>query len=231
MIKKAPIALALDAPDLATMKHWVVATNTYLSCMKVGLETFLHSGREATDLVREYSEGCDLFLDLKLHDIPQTVANAARAIKDVKPEFLTVHAAGGPAMISAAAEALPETKIVAVTVLTSLDESDLAPFGVSDIKHLTRELAKRSVAAGARALVCSPHEVAEIRDAVGKEVILITPGVRPSDSNLGDQKRVMTPTDALKAGSDLLVIGRPITESKNPGESARKIAESLTNIV
>lgn len=231
MSKKAPIALALDAPDLQIMKNWVVATNAYVSCMKVGLETFLHSGRQATDLVRKYSAGCDLFLDLKLHDIPQTVANAARAIKDIKPEFLTVHAAGGPAMISAAAEALPETKIVAVTVLTSLDESDLEPFGVSDIKQLTKELAKRAVAAGARALVCSPQEVAEIRVVVGKDIILITPGVRPLDSNAGDQKRVMTPEAALIAGSDLLVIGRPITESENPGESAQKIAENLLTIV
>lgn len=231
MIKRAPIALALDAPNLQIIQSWVSATNPYVSCMKIGLETFLHSGREASEVVRKYSAGCDLFLDLKLHDIPQTVANAARAIKDIKPEYLTVHAAGGPAMISAAAEALPETKIAAVTILTSLDKFDLEPFGVNDITDLAIELAKRSVAAGAQAIVCSPQEVAEIRAAVGKAVVLITPGVRPANFDLGDQKRIMSPQDALAAGSDLLVIGRAITEGTNVAESAKKIAESLMKIV
>lgn len=227
MVKKAPIALALDAPNLEIMKSWVALTSPYLSCMKVGLETFLHSGRSATDLVREYAPASDLFLDLKLHDIPQTVENAVKAISDIDPEFLTVHASGGKKMIEAAVNAAPNTKIVAVTVLTSLDLSDLVAFKISDISELAISLAVQSCEAGARAIVCSPQEVSEIREAVGPDIILITPGVRPLGANHSDQKRTMTPTEAIKAGSDLLVIGRPITQGEDVAKNARLIAENL----
>lgn len=227
MDRKAPIALALDAPNLQIMKQWVTLTNPYLSCMKVGLETFLHSGRNATNIVREYAPTADLFLDLKLHDIPQTVANSVKAISDINPQFLTVHASGGKQMIEAAVNAAPNTKIVAVTVLTSLDISDLSAFKISDLSEVVISLAVQSCEAGARAIVCSPQEVSDIRKAVGPEITLITPGVRPLGSNHSDQKRTMTPIEAIKAGSDLLVIGRPITQGEDVEANARLIAQSL----
>jgi orotidine-5'-phosphate decarboxylase len=226
---KAPIALALDAPNLEIMQSWVTKTSPYLTCMKVGLETFLHSGRAATNIVREHGQDSDLFLDLKLHDIPQTVANAAKAIKDIAPEYLTVHASGGREMIEAAAQVLPETKIVAVTVLTSLDLSDMKKFGVKDLAQLATDLAIEACNAGARAIVCSPQEVAQIRKAVGNQITLITPGVRPVGADSQDQKRTMTPQQALSLGSDLLVMGRPITQSDDIEKTAREIAESLIN--
>jgi orotidine-5'-phosphate decarboxylase len=228
MPDKAPIALALDAPNLEIMESWVRQTSPYLSCMKVGLETFLHSGRAATDIVRKYASENDLFLDLKLHDIPQTVANAASAIRDIAPEYLTVHASGGKQMVEAACLALPNTKIVAVTVLTSLDLADMSKFGVKDLTKLAIDLAVDSVSAGAKAIVCSPQEVAQIRGAVGTDVTLITPGVRPLGANSQDQKRTTTPQQALAQGSDLLVIGRPITQSDDIEKTAREIAQSLT---
>lgn len=230
MIKKASIALALDAPNLAVMKDWIIKTSPYLQCMKVGLEAFLRDGRDTTKLVKELAKENELFLDLKLHDIPQTVENAVKAIKDIEPDYLTVHAAGGKEMIERAAQALPNGKIVAVTVLTSLNKEDLAPFAVDDLTQLAVELAKNSVEAGARAIVCSPQEVSDIRNAVGGEITLITPGVRPNSETTSDQKRVTSAEEALKNGSDLLVIGRPITQSDDIEKSARDLAAKILSI-
>ncbi len=224
----APIAVALDAPDLATLRAWAVATGPIVATMKVGLETFLRDGRAAVVAAREGAPDTNLFLDLKLHDIPATVAGAARALADIAPRFLTVHAAGGRAMIEAAATALPDTLITAVTVLTSLGADELAELGWrDDPTELVRRLAVSAVSAGARAIVCSPLEVAAVRAAVGPSIVLITPGVRPADSALGDQSRVATPAAALAAGADLLVIGRPITAASDPGAAAAAIAEGL----
>ncbi len=227
MVKRAPIALALDAPNLDVMKDWVTLTSPYLSCMKVGLETFLHSGRKATDLVHQFAPECDLFLDLKLHDIPQTVANAVIALSDIKPKYLTVHAAGGVNMIDAAVNAARDTKIVAVTILTSLEASDLTAFRVEDVSQVAIALAVQACEAGASAIVCSPKEVREIRNAVGPKIELITPGVRPIGAANSDQKRIMTPREAIAAGSDLLVIGRPITQGEDVAANAQRLAQSL----
>jgi orotidine-5'-phosphate decarboxylase len=232
-VTRAPIAVALDAPDLATLGTWAAAVAPHVSTVKVGLETYLRDGRAAVDTARSAAPECALFLDLKLHDIPATVSGAARAVADLAPDFLTVHASGGPAMVSAAAEALPDTRVVAVTVLTSLTTSDLRDLDLlgpqsSSAGDLAVRLAVAAVDAGARAVVCSPEEVGAIRSALaGRDVVLITPGVRPAGSDTGDQRRVATPREAISRGADLLVIGRPITGAPDVAAAAAGIAEDL----
>ncbi len=225
----APIAVALDGPDLATITAWAAAAGPSVSTMKVGLETYLRDGDAAVHAAREASGGRDVFLDLKLHDIPNTVAGAARSVAHLAPAYLTVHASGGAAMVRAAADALPDTRVTAVTVLTSMSEDDLAAVGLlGPALDAARRLAVLAVGAGARAIVCSPHEVAAIRAEVPDDVVLITPGVRPAGAALGDQQRVATPEQALADGADLLVIGRPITGATDVAAAAAQIAASLT---
>lgn len=224
---KAPIAVALDAPDLASARQWATQVGPYVSVVKVGLEVFLRDGHESVHVARDAS-GCDIFLDLKLHDIPATVAGAAHSVATLTPKFLTVHASGGAEMVKAAADALPDTLITAVTVLTSLSQEQLTDMMWSgSAQDIVRRLAAQSVAAGARAIVCSPQEVAAVRSEVGTGIVLITPGVRPAGADAGDQKRIATPEQALADGADLLVIGRPITGAPDRGQAAREIAESL----
>jgi orotidine-5'-phosphate decarboxylase len=225
----APVAVALDGPDLATITGWAAAAGPYVSTMKVGLETYLRDGEAAVHAAREASGGRDVFLDLKLHDIPNTVAGAARSVFHLAPAYLTVHASGGAAMVRAAADALPDTRVTAVTVLTSMSEDDLAAVGLlGPAIDAARRLAVLAVGAGARAIVCSPQEVAAIRAEVPDDVVLITPGVRPAGAALGDQQRVATPEQALADGADLLVIGRPITGAPDVSAAAAAIAASLT---
>ena len=224
---KAPIAVALDAPDLATMQSWAQQTSAHVEVLKVGLEVFLRDGHACVHKVQEVSD-CDIFLDLKLHDIPATVGGAARSVASLSPRFLTVHASGGAEMISAAAQTLPDTLITAVTILTSLDQTQLTTMGwTGSAQEIVVKLAQQSVNAGARAIVCSPQEVAAVRAAVPADIVLITPGVRPAGSDSGDQKRIATPEQALADGANLLVIGRPITGATNIGEAAAEIAASI----
>jgi len=229
----SPIILALDTDDLSTAKKWIEITEDAIDVYKVGLEFFLKYGSAGLQELREVREFA-LFLDLKLHDIPNTVSGAVSSVKDLKPKFLTVHAAGGFPMIKAAADSAPDISITAVTVLTSLDVHELSVMGVplSPLDYAVL-LAKNAVAAGARSIVCSPLEVAAIRSEVGMDIELITPGVRPADAELGDQSRVMTPKEAINSGADYLVIGRPITSYFKSSESAMRdraleIRESLT---
>ncbi|TMR12508.1 orotidine-5'-phosphate decarboxylase [Nonomuraea turkmeniaca] len=223
----APIAVALDAPDLETAAHWAALVTPHVSTVKVGLELYLRYGPDVIASVRGAS-GVQVFLDLKLHDIPNTVAGAARAVARLRPSILTVHAAGGAAMIRAAVESAPHTKIAAVTVLTSLTEADLDRIGLlGPADDAVRRLSALSVEAGATALVCSPNEVSAVRAEVGDGITLITPGVRPTGAATQDQMRVATPEQALADGADLLVIGRPITGSADPGATAAAIAASL----
>jgi orotidine-5'-phosphate decarboxylase len=225
----APVAVALDAPDLPTAARWASAVAPYVSVIKVGLELFCRYGPAVGELDRG---SAGLFLDLKLHDIPTTVAGAVRSAALLGPDLLTVHATGGTDMIRAAVDAAPQVRIAAVTVLTSLTERDLAAVGLAGPPlDAVRRLAMLAVAAGAGALVCSPLEVAAVRAEVGPDVLLITPGVRPAGGAVADQARVATAAQALAAGADLLVIGRPITGAANPAEAARSIAESLTDAV
>jgi orotidine-5'-phosphate decarboxylase len=224
---KAPIAVALDAPDAETAARWAQAVTPHVAVVKVGLELFCRTGPSIVQSVRGAS-GTGLFLDLKLHDIPNTVAGAARSVARLKPTYLTVHAVGGAAMVRAAVEAAPEVAIAAVTVLTSADDATLADVGLAGPSlDAVRRLSLLSVGAGARALVCSPQEVAAVRAEVGPDITLITPGVRPAGAAAHDQARVATPEQALADGADLLVIGRPITGAADPGAAAAQIASGL----
>lgn len=227
---KLPIALALDAPDLNIAKNWAIEASPFVSTLKIGLETYLRDGKSAIQEIRKVSE-CDIFLDLKLHDIPATVTGACNSIKDLDPKFLTVHASGGAEMITAAVNALPNTLITAVTILTSINEESIKSIGYkSDPRESAINLAQLAVEAGARAIVCSAQEVAMIRNAVGKDVVLITPGIRPAGSSSDDQKRVATPSQALKDGANLLVIGRPITASNSIKSACEQLMEEITKI-
>jgi len=224
---KAPIAVALDAPDLATAATWAAAVGLHVQVVKVGLEVFLRDGHESVQVARDAS-GCDIFLDLKLHDIPATVGGAARSIAALAPKYLTVHASGGADMIKAAVEALPDTQVTAVTILTSLSQQQLTEMQWSGTaQDIVRRLASIAVGAGARAIVCSPQEVAAVRAEVGAGITLITPGVRPVGGDAGDQQRIATPQQALADGADILVIGRPITGAADLGQAAADIAASL----
>ncbi len=227
----APIAVALDAPDIATLSRWVLEVAGVVSTVKVGLEVFCRDGAQAVHAARAAATdagGVDIFLDLKLHDIPATVRGACLAVATLEPTYLTVHAAGGPEMIEAAALALPNTQITAVTVLTSLDDSVLEAIGLAGPSQTAAvRLAVLAVDAGARAVVCSPQEVAAIRSVIGDDITLITPGVRPAGSSSDDQRRVATPAQAIADGADLLVIGRPITGAADIGAAAAEIAGQL----
>lgn len=229
-MRPAPIAVALDAPDLETAARWASLVTPHVSTVKVGLELYLRYGPDVVASVRGASR-IQVFLDLKLHDIPATVAGAARAVSRLKPAYLTVHAAGGAAMIRAAVEAAPNTRIAAVTVLTSLGDGDLGEIGLAGpASDAVRRLAALAVGAGAPALVCSPQEAAAVRAEVGPDITLITPGVRPAGAATQDQARVATPEQALSAGADLLVIGRPITGAPDPGAAAAGIAAALRRL-
>lgn len=230
---RAPIAVAMDAPSLDVLAEWAGAVAPVVSTLKVGLEVFCRDGRDAVHAARTSARAAgvdqiDIFLDLKLHDIPATVRGAASAVTDLAPTYLTVHAAGGPAMIEAAADALPHTRITAVTILTSLTEADLERIGIiGPPQAAVTRLASLAVESGARAIVCSPQEVAAVRAVVPADITLITPGVRPAGASLDDQQRVATPEQALADGADLLVIGRPITGAPDVRAAAEGIARGL----
>ena len=225
------LAVALDTPDLATAVRWAGAVGPHVSTVKVGLELYLRHGADAVRAARDASGGRAVFLDLKLHDIPNTVAGAARAVADLAPDYLTVHAAGGPAMVRAAADAVPHTRVAAVTMLTSLGRSELAAIGLQEpAEDVVRRLAALAVGAGARAVVCSAQEVAAVRREVGPGITLVTPGVRPAGAASADQSRVATPEEAARAGSDVVVVGRPVTGASDVGGAARLVAEQLDRV-
>jgi len=225
---KAPIILAIDTSDFDTAIAWIQATKDSVSVYKLGLEFYLNFGSVGVSKIIDQT-GAQIFLDLKLHDIPHTVAGAAKAIASLQPKFLTVHASGGTAMIKAAADAVPNVAVTAVTILTSLSEGDLFEIGyASPALESAVALAKLSVGAGAKAIVCSPLETAAIRSAIGEAPIIITPGVRPlSEMGSDDQVRTMTPADAIAAGANYVVIGRPITNAWSDGASAMTIKARL----
>lgn len=223
---KSPIILAMDTNDLDTAKKWIEATNGSIGVYKLGLEFFLKFGPEGVASIQKETD-CEIFLDLKLHDIPNTVGAATAQVSSLKPRFLTVHASGGSAMINAAVTNAPETEITAVTILTSLSQQDLTEIGFEGTP-LSRaiELAKLAVAAGAKAIVCSPLEIEGIRAVVPESVSIITPGIRPIGSaGTDDQKRIMDPKSAIKTGANYLVIGRPITGAADMAAAAKSILE------
>jgi orotidine-5'-phosphate decarboxylase len=195
--------------------------------LKVGLELFAAEGPAAVRAVAAL--GRPVFLDLKLHDIPNTVEGAARSAAASGARLLTVHAAGGPAMVRAAVRgAGPGVRVLAVTVLTSLDAAALDEVGLAGPPgEAVLRLARLAVAAGAGGLVCSPQEVRSVRSAVGPGPLLVVPGVRPAGSAVGDQSRVATPAAAVADGADVIVVGRPLREGTDPAAAARRIAEEI----
>lgn len=219
----SPIFVAIDTPDLRRAVLLAEAVRAEAGGVKLGLEFFCANGPVG---VREIARlGLPIFLDLKLHDIPNTVAKAVEALAPIAPAVLTVHAAGGRAMLEAAkAAALPTTKVVGVTVLTSLDESDLGAAGVSGSPaDQVRRLADLAQSGGIDGIVCSGAEVAAAR-ATWPEGYFVVPGLRPAGSDAGDQKRVVTPRQALDDGASMLVIGRPITAADDPSRAIATIA-------
>jgi orotidine-5'-phosphate decarboxylase len=229
----SPIILAVDTPDIELAKRWIATTRESIDIYKLGLEFYLSHGYEGIASIQEET-GAEIFLDLKLHDIPHTVSKAAAVVQSLRPRFLTVHASGGEAMVAAAVQAVTSTSITAVTILTSLSEDDLAEIGFRGTALSTAQsLATLAVKAGATSIVCSPHEISGIRQSVGDSVTIITPGVRPADEKSGDdQKRVMDPSEAISLGADFLVIGRPITShwvdgAENMATRAAQIRDSI----
>jgi orotidine-5'-phosphate decarboxylase len=221
-----PIFVAIDTPDPDRAKALAAKVKGHVGGLKLGLEYFTANGPEG---VREMAAfDLPIFLDLKLHDIPNTVANAVQALRRIEPAVLTVHAAGGRAMMEDAKAAAPSgTKVVAVTVLTSLDDSDLAAAGAAGNVHdQVARLTGLAREAGLDGVVCSGAEVGAARK-LWPDGFFVVPGVRPADSSAGDQKRVVTPRQALDAGASILVIGRPITQAEDPGQAARAIAATL----
>ena len=227
-----PVFVAVDTPDIAAARALVAAVAPHVGGVKLGLEFFCaHGPVGVAAVMAELSINglsLPLFLDLKLHDIPNTVAGAVRSLAPLAPAILTVHAAGGHAMLAAARAAAPaSTRVVAVTVLTSLDDDDLLAAGVADGSAVqAARLARLVRGAGLDGIVCSPHEIAAVK-AQWRDGLFVVPGVRPAGSDAGDQKRVMTPAAALAAGAGVLVIGRPITAAPDPAAAAQAIAASL----
>jgi len=223
---RSPIYVAIDTPDIARAKEIAAKVRHHIGGLKLGLEFFSAHGQAG---IREMAAlDLPIFLDLKLHDIPNTVAKAVQALSSLKPAILTVHAAGGLAMMEDAKAAAPAgTKVVAVTVLTSLDSDDLSSIGVADDTHAQVErltlLAKQ---AGLDGVVCSGNEVKAAKK-LWPHGFFVVPGIRPADGQAGDQKRMMTPRAALDLGASILVIGRPITQAEDPDAAARAIEATL----
>lgn len=227
----APVFCAIDTIELAFAARCARAAAAAGFGVKLGKEFFTAHGPAEVRAILPV--GTPLFLDLKFHDIPNTVAGAVRsAAAAMGPMMLTVHATGGPAMIRQAVEAAHQARqrplILAVTALTSLDTSDLVAIGVNeDVSSYVVRLAKMAQANGADGVICAATEIDMLRKACGPDFKLVVPGIRPKGSAAGDQKRVMTPGEALKLGADHLVIGRPITEAASPEASAQAIAQEL----
>jgi orotidine-5'-phosphate decarboxylase len=223
-----PILCAIDTTEMSRAQALIAAVSGAVGGVKLGLEFFVAHGPAGARAVA--GSQAKLFLDLKLHDIPNTVAGAVRAALALDPLFMTLHAAGGAAMMRAAVDARGDrrTKLLGVTVLTSLDGGDLAATGqTGPVEAQVQRLALLAKSAGLDGVVCSPQEVATLREACGKDFMLVVPGIRPAGAALGDQKRVQTPRAAIEAGADYLVIGRPITEALDPAAATRAILAEI----
>jgi orotidine-5'-phosphate decarboxylase len=233
-----PIYVAVDTPDLSRATTLAASLADVAGGIKLGLEFFTAHGVKG---VPQVAKACDLpiFLDLKFHDIPNTVAGAVRAACAARPGIVNVHATGGRAMMQAAADAardgaadhlVDRPKVIAVTVLTSLDQDDMGEIGVTrDVSEQVNALAVLAKQSSLDGVVCSAHEAATIRQACGPFFTLIVPGVRPTWAGADDQKRIMTPAQAMAAGADILVIGRPITGATDPAAACRRILDELAS--
>jgi len=226
-----PVFCALDTTDVGKASAWARAIKPYVGGLKIGMEFFNANGPQGVAKVADI--GLPIFLDLKLHDIPNTVAGGIRALLPLGIAITNIHASGGPAMMRAAADeaakaGVKRPKILGVTMLTSLDASDLAATGVTGTaSEQVVRLGKLAQASGLDGVVCSAHEIEPLRRALGKDFMLVVPGIRPAGAALADQKRVMTPREALALGATHLVVGRPITEAADPGAAARAIRDEL----
>jgi orotidine-5'-phosphate decarboxylase len=229
MAETKRLIVALDTADAGKARDWAAAVSPHAGLLKLGLEFFLTNGPEG---VRGIS-GAPIFLDLKLHDIPNTVAGGVRAVLPLRPAMLTIHASGGAPMIRAARQAADAAGagrplILAVTVLTSIDQATLDTTGISTAApQQVLRLGRLAVAAGADGLVCSPLEVAMLRQALGPTVRLVVPGIRSAGANADDQARTMGAAETVAAGADWIVVGRPITGTDDPGRSTAAIAASI----
>lgn len=226
------LILALDLPDRESALKILDGLRGKLEWVKIGLQMYLKYG---ADFVREVSGmGFKIFLDLKLFDIPNTVASAVESVSALPVSMLTIHASGGREMmrraVESAAERNPELLILGVTVVTSFDADSLAETGVElEPEWQVEKLAKLAVDSGLKGLVCSPLEIEGLRSILPEDTVLVTPGIRPSGSSADEQKRIMTPADAARAGSDLIVVGRPILKAENPAFAVSKILEEIAN--
>jgi orotidine-5'-phosphate decarboxylase len=228
---RAKLAYALDFPSFAQAEQGAERVADAVGVLKIGLELFVSEGPRSIELGRRL--GCDVFLDLKLHDIPETVERAVAAAAGHGVRYLTVHAAGGPKMLAAAAHRAERENtgltLLAITVLTSLDAPDLEAIGIAATPaEQALRLARLAQAQGIPGMVCSAVEVAALRSALGPNAVLVTPGIRPQASAEGDdQKRTGTPAGAIRAGSSLLVVGRPIRDAADPAAAARAISDEI----
>ncbi|MGE0109949.1 MAG: orotidine-5'-phosphate decarboxylase [Bdellovibrionales bacterium] len=227
----SPVFCALDTADTEHAMELARKLKGNIAGLKIGLEYFMANGPLS---FRSFAElGMPIFLDVKLHDIPNTVKGAITSLLPLEPDFITIHTSGGPAMMKAAAQAAAQAKgkrpkLLGVTVLTSLDSDDLAKVGQdTDSTAQAKRLALLAKESGLDGIICSPAEAKTLREACGPDFILMVPGIRPSWAATGDQKRITTPKDAIEAGATYLVIGRPITGAEDPVEAAQKIAEEL----
>jgi orotidine-5'-phosphate decarboxylase len=233
-LARQQLIVALDVPDAASAAALVDRLESTCSWFKVGLELFVASGPAVLEPLLNC--GHSVFLDLKLHDIPNTVAGAVRSAAALGVRMMTVHAAGGPAMLAAARGALEgianPPELLAVTVLTSMDQAQANAIGLGRSPAEQVELlARMGLAAGIRGFVCSPQEVARLRALTGPEGVLVIPGIRPAGAETGDQKRIATPSEALRMGASYLVVGRPITQALNPAKAAAAILDEMAAAV
>ncbi|MBN1882159.1 MAG: orotidine-5'-phosphate decarboxylase [Deltaproteobacteria bacterium] len=224
------IIVPLDVGSLDEARRMIDALSEEIGYFKIGNELFTAAGPDAVRMVTD--AGCRVFLDLKYYDIPNTVAGAVKSAVSLSVDMLNMHILGGRAMMEGAVRATRETAsppiLLGVTVLTSYDEAGWKETGFSQgVTDAVPELALRAKDAGLDGVVCSPREVKDLRRLMGKEFVLVTPGIRPSWAEAQDQKRIMTPKEAVAAGSDYLVIGRPITGAADPREAARRVADEL----
>ncbi len=221
------VIFALDYPGLDVARQGAMAVREAIGMVKVGLELYVDAGPRAVALGSEV--GLPVFLDLKLHDIPETVDRAVARASALGARMLTVHASGGPAMLARAAKRARDEgaglEILAVTVLTSLDARDLQALGVAgDLRDHVARLAKMAWDQGVHGFVCSPHEAAHLRGVLGPDTTLVTPGIRASSAGADDQKRTMTAAEAVRAGATWVVVGRPIRDAKDPLAAARTLS-------
>ena len=226
--------MALDVPDAASAVELVNQLGTCCHWFKVGLELFVAAGPSILEPIS--ARGHSVFLDLKFHDIPNTVAGAVRSAARLGVRMMNVHALGGPAMLAAAQAALegfPEPpQLLAVTMLTSMDQAQVKAAGLERSPSEQVELlARMSLDAGIRGFVCSPEEVAKLRAMTGPEGVLVTPGIRPAGGDKGDQKRIATPAKALNSGASYLVVGRPITQAADPVAAAQAILREMAEVL